>query len=298
MDGDAAGLRRVAFLTLADPTDFVIDDPLAVAPLRALGWEVVPVVWDEPGVDWRAFDRVVIRTPWDYQDRPAQFLRVLEEIAASGTPLDNDLSLVRWNLRKSYLRELAAAGVAVVPTLWRERLGPGDLARLLADLPADEAVVKPVVSANADGAYWLDRRRLGKQAAEVEAYYADRPLLAQPFARAVRTEGEHSLFYFDGAYSHAVTKTPRPGDFRVQEEHGGIIQALDPDPVLRAAGDRLLAALPGTPLQARADFVRANDGNSFWLMELELIEPSLYLRMHPEAPARFARALDARARRC
>ncbi len=287
-------LRRCAFLTLAEPGDYVIDDEHAYEPLRALGWHVEAVPWNRPGMAWESYDLVVIRSPWDYTLDLDGFLAVLAGIERRGVPLENRLPLVRWNLVKTYLRDLAARGVAIVPTVWRDRLGAGELEGLVADVGSDEMVLKPVVGANAEGAFRLDARSLRAIAAEVEAYYAGRPLQAQPFIRAVIDEGEVSLVYFNGELSHAILKTPTAGDFRVQEEHGGIIRAVAADGELHAAGRRILEALGETPLYLRADLVRANGGDGYWLMELELVEPSLYLRMDPEAPARFARALDAR----
>ena len=119
--------------------------------------------------------------------------------------------------------------------------------------------------------------------------------MAQPFLSHVITEGEFSLSYFNGKLSHTILKTPKADDFRVQEEHGGVIRAVEAESELREAGEIALRALDSVPLYARADFVRANHGRGFWLMELELIEPSLYLRMDAEAPERFARALHERA---
>ena len=294
-------MPRCAFLTLSDPTGYVIDDDLARAPLAALGWHVEAVPWSAPDAVWTDFDVVVIRSPWDYQDHADAFLDVLAQIEWAGVPLFNSLDLVRWNLRKTYLRELAARGVPIVPTVWREHLAPGDVAALRAEIGADEIVVKPVVSANADGAFWLARedgseQAAPEQAAACEAYFADRALMAQPFVRSVVEEGEFSLFYFDGAHSHTILKTPKPDDFRVQEEHGGLIQAVHAEPALLAAAAAAMQAIGASPLYARADFVRAPDG-AFWLMELELIEPALYFRMHADAPGHFAAALDARMRK-
>ena len=136
-----------------------------------------------------------------------------------------------------------------------------------------------------------------EQASEIEAYYADRALMAQPFIPAIVDEGEFSLFYFDGAHSHTILKTPKPADFRVQEEHGGWIRAVPAEPALLDAGAVVMRALGefgDTPLYARVDLVRTDAG---WvLMELELIEPSLYFRTTEGAAERFARALVARAR--
>ena len=298
-------VRSCAFLTLADPGDYVIDDEHAYGPLRELGWRVEAVPWNRPDAAWEAFDLVVIRSSWDYTRDLDGFLAVLEEIERRGTRLENRLPLVRWNLYKTYLRDLAARGVATVPTVWRERLGAGELEGVFDEVASDEMVIKPVVGANAEGAYRLDARSVRERAGEVEAYFADRALQAQPLARAVLDEGEYSLFYFNGEHSHTILKTPKSDDFRVQEEHGGVIRAVPGDGALHRAGRQILRALDETSLYLRADFVRPNghgrsprrgaDGE-YWLMELELVEPSLYLRMDPEAPRRFARALDARFR--
>jgi glutathione synthase/RimK-type ligase-like ATP-grasp enzyme len=286
-------MRRCAFLTLDDPSSYVIDDELAVAPLAALGWRVEFVSW-RARVAWEDYDAVVIRSTYDYIQAPDAFLVALEQIERSGTPLFNDAGIVRWNVRKSYLRDLADRGVPVVPTVFRDRLRPGELSGLLQAVGADQAVVKPVVGANADGAWRLDVRTLDEQSAGIEAFYADRALMAQPFVPAVLSEGEFSLFYFNGAHSHTILKTPAAADFRVQEEHGGRIRAVRADTDLLDAGRAALDAVGSVPLYARADLVRTDDGSGFWLMELELIEPSLYLRTDPGAPERFARAIHER----
>ncbi len=285
-------MRHCAFLTMADPAGYFIDDEHAYEPLAALGWRVEAVPWNRPGVAWGDYDLVVIRSTWDYFHDPDAFLAVLAEIERSGVRLENPLELVRWNLRKTYLRDLEARGVPVAPTVWRDRLAPGELLSLLDEVPGEEAVLKPVVGANAEGAFRLDRHSARERASEVENYYSARALMAQPFARYVLDEGEYSLFYFAGEHSHTILKTPRSEDFRVQEEHGGVIRAVDAEDALVAAGRTVLEAVGEAPLYLRADFVRSGEGATFWLMELELIEPSLYLRMDPEAPVRFARAVD------
>jgi glutathione synthase/RimK-type ligase-like ATP-grasp enzyme len=286
-------MPRCAFLTLEDPTGYTIDDELAYPALHAIGWGVDAVPWTR-AADWRAYAAVVIRSTWDYVDQADRFLHVLEEIERTGVPLLNGLELVRWNLRKTYLRDLQRRGVPIVPTVWRDRLQPGELAALFHQMGAAEMVVKPVVGANAAGAFRLDEGSVVERAAEEEAFYADRPLMAQPFVPAVTAEGEFSLFYFNGEHSHTILKTPRPADFRVQEEHGALIRPAVAEDALRAADDAALRAIGDAPLYARADFVRASDGSGFWMMEMELIEPALYFRMDSASPARFAAALQAR----
>ena len=256
------------------------------------GWRIESLPWDAP-VDWARFDLVVIRTTWDYHDRPQEFLDTMAAIARSGALLFNPLSLVRWNLNKLYLQDLYRRGVPIVPTRFADGLvEQAELAAHFETLGARELILKPVISASAFNTFHVTRNQQDTLWPELRAVFNQRPYLAQPFMPHIRSEGEYSLIYFHGRYSHAILKTPAPGDFRVQEEYGGIITAVSPPTGLLLAGGRALAALDETPLYARVDLVR-NDADDFLIMEFELIEPSLYLRMDPAAPARFVDALQA-----
>ncbi len=283
-------MPRCAFLTADGLEGFVTDDDLVIAPLREAGVEVELVPW-RARVDWGRFDAVVIRTTWDYQAAPDEFLTALRAIDRSGARLANDLALVRWNLRKTYLRDLAARGVTIVPTRFESGLRAGELRGRFDELGTRELVIKPVVGANAGDAYRLTPERLEARALELEAVFRDRGFLVQPFIPSVVEEGELSVVFFGGRHSHTILKTPKPGDFRVQEEHGSTVRAVEAGAELLAAADRAMAALDRRPLQGRVDLVRLADGG-FAVMELELIEPALYLRMDPGAPARFAGALE------
>ena len=268
-----------------------MDDDLAIAPLAKRGWTVDTLPWDRAGVDWRSYDLVVLRSTWDYQHHAERFLATLATIEAGGTRLENSLAIVRWNMQKTYLHDLDVQGVPVVPTVWRDRLGAGELVPLFESLQTDQAVIKPVMSGNAQGAWRLDRRRARLHAAEIEAFYAHRALMLQPFERGILAEGEFSLIYFNGALSHSILKVPKRGDFRVQEEHGADILAVTAEPALRAAGEAAMKAIGQRLLYARADLVR--HGDEFRVMELELVEPAIYLRMDPGAPDRFADAITS-----
>jgi glutathione synthase/RimK-type ligase-like ATP-grasp enzyme len=279
-----------AFLTIADMGDYVSDDELAAALLHERGWWVESLPWDQPA-DWSRFDLVVIRTTWDYHDRPQEFLDTLAAIERSGAQLWNPLSLVRWNLDKRYLRDLRRRGVPIVPTRFAGGLhSPAELSAHFAALGAPELILKPLISASAYNTYLLRQEQTADLWPELRAVFGQRPYMAQPFMPNIRSEGEYSLIYFHGRFCHAILKTPAAGDFRVQEEYGGRITAVSPPAALLAAGDRALAALDETPLYARVDLVRG-ETDDFLIMEFELIEPSLYLRMHPAAPARFVDAL-------
>lgn len=279
-------MRRCAFLTMDDLTGFHTYDDLVHGPLRDLGWAVENVSWRATD-DWTRFDLVVIRSTWDYQADPGAFLAALEAIERSSAQLENPLPVVRWNLDKRYLAELEAAAIPIVPTRWRPAGAPLALEGLRDEFGCDELVVKPCVSANADHTF-----RLGPDAdlAPVRAAFRQRDAMVQPFLPGILTDGELSVFHFGGTYSHAVVKVPRAGDFRVQEEHGGRLARAEPEPALLAAADRALAAVPGPLLYARSDFVA--HGGRWLLMELEVIEPSLYFNLDPDAPARFAQTID------
>ncbi len=274
-----------------DPTGFVIDDELAVLPLARRGIKVDTVPWDRPGVDWRQYALVVVRSTWDYPRSSEQFLEVLEQIERQGVRLENGSEIARWNMRKTYLRDLAGKGIDIVPTFWREGLAPGELVPLFEELRSREGVIKPVTGANAHGAWRLDAELARTLAPEIETYFAARPLMMQPFERGIVEEGEFSMIYLNGVHSHSILKTPKSGDFRVQEEHGSAIVLIEPEPALLEAGNAAIAAVGQKLLYARADLVRSDD--TFRVMELELVEPSLYLRIDPGAPDRFADAVTA-----
>jgi hypothetical protein len=277
--------KRCAFLTTANLAGFVTDDVLAEAPLADLGWSVSHVPWQQ-SEDWGRYEAVVLRSTWDYHKHPEEFLQVLETIDRSGARLANPLELVRWNARKTYLRDLEEQGLPVVPTVWDRRPDAG----LFDELDTNEIVVKPVISASAFHTYHLKRDQ--DRSAEMEAAFAGREIMAQPFLRSIVEEGEYSLFFFGGEISHSVLKSPKEEDFRVQEEHGGLIRKTDPPRPLVELGHRLVESLPVPPLYARVDLARLDSG-AYALMELELIEPSLYFRTDPESPGRFARAFEA-----
>jgi len=280
-----------AFLTMENSEDFFVYDQLTYEPLQELGWEVVEVPWTRPTRAWSDFDAVVIRSTWDYQNTPQRFMATLADIEQSGTRLFNPLRVCEWNLNKVYLRELQEQGVPIIPTQWIDYLDEARLADLFSQAgSASCLLVKPTIGANSDGIYVLTPDSKD-QSDRAIAEYASLPSMVQPFLSSIQTTGEYSLFYFGGEYSHTIIKQPKDGDFRVQEEHGGIMRATTPsEPMLQVAAQALNAV--GEPLlYARVDLVLLDDGSPA-VMELELIEPSLYFSYDSESPRRFAKVLD------
>ncbi|NNF40315.1 MAG: hypothetical protein HKN64_02970 [Woeseiaceae bacterium] len=285
-------MKKVAYLTMRDAGDFVTDFHLSVEPMAALGWQVQTVDW-RSAPDWNAFDAVYICTPWDYPEHLQQFLQVLADIDASRALLVNELALVRWTLEKTYLRDVAALGSDIVPSCWYERIESADIAECFARFDTDKLVIKPTVGANAKDTFVLSRPVADDRRQALLRIFAGRAFFVQPFIESIQTTGEYSLFFFNGEYSHAIQKIPRAGDFRVQEEHGAAIRAVAPPLALRAAAATLFARIQPLPTYGRGDWVRGADGR-YLLMELELIEPSLYLRTDSGAATRFARAFNER----
>jgi len=282
--------KTVAFLVMDDMGEFVTDFDLSIAPLAELGWHVETVPWRSKP-DWSRFDAVYICTPWDYPQYADEFQRVLDAIDASDAVLCNALSTVHWNLDKSYLRDVEARGDRIVPTTWYTHFSRDDVAGFFADHGTSTVVLKPNVGGNAVDTFVLSDPTPDETLATLEGLFDNRHFLVQPYIESITTEGEYSLFYMNGRYSHAIGKVPAAGDFRVQEEHGADIRPIEPPVGLFEVAERVFSHIEPLPAYGRGDWVRGPDGE-FLLMELELVEPSLYLRTDTGAPARFARAFN------
>jgi len=275
--------------------DFEVNDHLIEPHLNDLGWQATMVSWRDQSVNWNDYQAVIIRSPWDYQDDADGFLHVLKQIESSSAHLENSLAIVEWNIDKVYLQTLEKQQVQLVPTLWREHFDAEDLAGYFSYFKQKQIVIKPRISANADNTFWLTVENYQEKIAALNEAFATRSFMVQPFMENIVAEGEYSLFYFNGQYSHAIIKTPKNNDFRVQEEHGGQLKAIEPEASLVEYAQATMAALAKIhqiPLYARVDFVRHQQG--FALMEAELIEPSLYFNMDNKSAQRFAQAFAER----
>jgi glutathione synthase/RimK-type ligase-like ATP-grasp enzyme len=270
------------------------DDRLLVDALAAAGVRAEPAIWNDAAHDWRRYSAVVIRSTWDYHLMPDQFLAWLAMLEAIGVQVFNAPELVRWNSEKRYLRDLAARGIATVPTRWVERGEKTSLAQIIGETGWSEVVVKPSVSASAHQTWRMSLDDANAGETQFKSMVANGRVLVQPFLAAIQDEGEWSLLFYDGVYSHAVLKRPGENDFRVQREHGGSADARVPSAHVIGEAHRVLEAVDIPPLYARVDGCVV-DGE-FVLMELEMIEPDLFLRAHPEAPSRLAKALLMRCR--
>jgi glutathione synthase/RimK-type ligase-like ATP-grasp enzyme len=280
--------RIVGFVTTSAEPNITADDALVVPELARLGWNVRALGWDasapEPDVD-----AVVFRSAWNYHLKPDAFSAWLDALEARRTPCGNPVPVARWNVAKTYLAELAAAGARIPKTAWLERGATLSLAEALRAHDFERAVVKPVISMSAYETWRTDAASAPGQEPRFERLLARGAVMLQEYLPEVETGGELSFMFFDRQFSHAVLKLPRAGDFRVQNDWGGTRHAADPPAALVDQAAAVLAPVPGPLPYARVDGVVV--GDALVLMELELIDPVLFLGWNPHAPRRFAEAL-------
>jgi glutathione synthase/RimK-type ligase-like ATP-grasp enzyme len=262
------------------------DDALLVDALADRGIRAIPAVWNDPALDWAAFDAVLLRSTWDYFLQPAEFLAWIAHLESLGVPLWNPPDVVRWNADKTYLRDLAAAGVPIPATEWIPAGAAPDLASLIAARGWSEAVIKPAISAGAFQTHRIPR----EQAAEFQPKFAGileaSGVLVQEFLPEISTGGEWSFLFFGGQHSHTILKRPPAGDYRVQVHHGGSWAVADAPASLLEQARCIMAHMDGKVLYGRVDTVAVN--GTLVLVELELIEPYLFLEDAPGAAGRFA----------
>jgi glutathione synthase/RimK-type ligase-like ATP-grasp enzyme len=275
-------MQKIALLTCKENNQ-VSDDSLLIDALHKSGrYKVENIPWDEER-DWSIFEKVIIRTTWDYTQRIGEFLAKMKLID-SQTCLINGLNIVKWNHHKGYLKELEDKDVLIVPTLF---FTFPQKVQIPLGWKEDKFIIKPCISASSYNTFVVSRKELEDESYRKNLFNTD--WMLQPFIEEI-LNGEISLHYFNSHFSHGIIKVPKAGDFRVQEEYGGNIIPYTPSEYLLTKAKKILSHINEPMLFARIDVVPMN--NDFALMELELIEPSLYFRTDPGSTARFIEALD------
>ncbi len=289
---------RLALATCRDLPKWEVDDRPLVAALAERGATVAEPAWDDPAADWGSFAGCLIRTTWDYMERRDEYVAWAERVERT-TPLFNAARVVRWNTHKGYLRELERLGVDIIPTIWLEPGEPPAIAARLAERGWQHGFLKPTIGATARETLRFDADADGLAAAQAHAerVLAREGLMLQPYLDRVERDGEVSAIFLGGELSHGVRKVPVDGDYRVQDDFGArdfpySFSGAERDTAAAtlAAAETALALPSGGLLYARADFLRGPAGELL-LTELELVEPSLFFRHSPAAPARLAEAL-------
>jgi glutathione synthase/RimK-type ligase-like ATP-grasp enzyme len=271
---------RIGLATAAEFPSLSDDDQLVLESLQAHGFDSQPVIWSDESVSWDNYDFIVVRSCWDYHRRLDAFRSWIETLETHGVALCNPPDLLRWNLDKSYLTDLGNSGVPTVPTVRIEQSSPQTLESILQNNEWEEAVVKPTVAATA---YRTSRVSLETATTDqqlLEEVLAHSDALVQPFIPEIQTEGEWSLIYLDGQFSHSVKKYPQSGDYRVQAEFGGRVVSETAPQSFIDIGHHALEQLDQRPLYARVDGVETE--TCIRVMEMELVDPELFFR-HSEA---------------
>lgn len=264
------GYQKVERLSQGVAND---EDTELIDFLRGKGLDVVPTIWNDETVDWSKFDVAIIKSPWDYHNHLNEFLGWLDTLEKLGVKVLNPVEVIKWNSDKHYLKDIADKGLSVIPSEYLEKNSTFNN-HFFEYFSAEKLVVKPCVSAGAQNTITVSRDNLEERSKEIEQLLKDQDYMVQPFVKEIE-HGEWSFLFFNGKYSHCSLKTPKKGDFRVQHYHGGSISYPVPDSLHIEQAGSYLKSLSQSTLYARVDGVLIND--SFHLMELELIEPYLFL---------------------
>jgi glutathione synthase/RimK-type ligase-like ATP-grasp enzyme len=286
-------IQKIALVTCQSLGDYTanadVEDERLYRFLAEKGHEISFQVWDDTTVDWTAFDAIIIKSPWDYFDKITAFYSWLDKLEALGCRVFNPVQTLRWNADKRYFKDMQAGGVTVVPTVWLEQGEHFDADAVFAAIGADKIIVKPRVSGGAKNTFALSREEATDRTAQLDALLQEEPFLAQPFLEEIKTKGEWSFIFFGGKYSHTVLKTAKSGDFRVQHFFGGSIHTPEPPAAMLQTATNIVEKFASDCLYARVDGVELN--GELVLMELELIEPFLFLSTSDHALERYYEAL-------
>jgi glutathione synthase/RimK-type ligase-like ATP-grasp enzyme len=247
--------------------------------LRGKGLDVHRENWDDENVDWKSYQCIILKSPWDYVFKTQLFYQWLDKIKKLGILLLNSADVVKWNSDKHYLQDIADAGLKVIPTTFLER------GTVFQYSGGDELIVKPCISGSSKNTFKIS----GEVDPVINELLQQEAMMVQPFMPEVNEEGEWSLLFFGGKFSHALLKTPAKNDFRSQPQFGGFVQVKEPAPEILAAASEYVAQFAKDCLYARVDGLIIN--GEFYLMELELIDPVLFLSTHEGGYENYYRAL-------
>ena len=278
--------------TGAYDTNTVDEDALLSNLLEELGLSHELLAWSDPDVDWSRFTHVLIKSTWDYFDYYPEFLAWLDQLEALETSVLNPVATLRWNSSKNYLLELKAKGYPCVAGQILPKGSTTTLEALHNALGFETLVVKPLVSGGAKNTLKVTRGAGKDLEDKIASLLQEEDFLVQPYIPEIVAVGEYSLIFFNGVFSHAVLKSPAADDFRVQHYYGGTIQEITPDSKMLGSAQALVASFSKDSLYARVDGVVIE--GVFHLMELELIEPYLFLGLSEKAIPNYKSALSKR----
>lgn len=256
------------------------------------GLETKVVVWDDITVDWNAFDLVIIRSTWDYFSQLPRFLDWLNKLETMGVQVLNPVKSIRENIHKFYLRELEERGFSILETEFLEANSAVNLHALMSSHQWEEVILKPAISALAHNTFRIGNGDIKEGQGKLDTLLTEGDVLVQAFCHEILKTGEWSMVFLGGEYSHSVLKCPKKGDFRSQQYYGGKLSFASPPDVAIEMAQKLVSDAYSHLLYVRVDGVEVN--GQFYIMEVELIEPRLYLEAEPGLMEKFADLIVAR----
>ena len=266
------------------------EEQLLKAALEKQGLSVEITYWDNPTYNWSATKAVIFRTIWDYFERFDEFWKWLQELNTK-TKLINSFDLIKWNIDKHYLKDLCNWGIETVPTYFADKGCNIKLHEIAKTNQWKDLVIKPAISASAFKTYKILANEIQANEKLFNSLVQERDMLVQPYFQTITESGEASLMVFDGKYTHAILKKAQPGDFRVQDDFGGTVHNYMPTKAEINFAEKVFEACETKPIYGRVDIVWDNDKN-FYLSELEIIEPELWIRNYPKCAEIIAEAVD------
>ncbi|MEL6255581.1 MAG: hypothetical protein AAFR87_26490 [Bacteroidota bacterium] len=281
-------MKSIAFLTSSNFPEFSPSDKLVADYLRKEGYKVEIVLWDDPKLKLDNYNLFVVRSVWDYHKRYEEWMAFLDKLEEYDCQILNPVSVLRWNSNKRYLKEVLSHTNQVPLKI----LGKGyhlDLANFMLQEKWEKAVIKPLISASGYKTWTCTKAEAVERQADLDALLRERDLILQEFAPEVVEDGEWSLVFFNKVFSHAVLKRAKKGDFRVQSDYGGTVELLEAHPKAIEQAQEILDGIEAAICYARVDGIMRKD--EFYLMELELVEPELFVAQYPNSEKRFGDAI-------
>ena len=285
---------KIAYVCYETQEKYVIEtmedeESLLLAFLSNKGLNIERVIWTDAAVRWEAYDLLLIKAPWDYHEKITQFYQWLNRVAALNIPMLNPQHIIKWNSDKHYLKEMIDAGFSVIPSAIIENGAPARLAPFFQQFNTGQLIIKPCISAGAKETFTVTPGNMQEVQQRLTGLLEKEAFIVQPFVKEIETEGEWSFIFFNGQFSHCVVKRPRSGDFRVQPMYGGTTHTTIPNPLHVQEAAAFVQHFAKGCLYARVDGVMIN--GVFTLMELELIEPYLFLGDVPNGYEAYYNAL-------
>ena len=266
------------------------EDDKLINFLKEKGLNIEKVIWNDQQVNWEDYSLAILKSPWDYFDLIEDFYNWLDHLEAKNVKLLNPIEVVRWNANKQYLQEIEAAGLKITPSFFIQNKESVNLEHFFEKFNTNKLIVKPCVSGGAKNTFKVTADNVNEVNQKLNLLIQDEDFIIQPFLPEILESGEWSFIFFNGVYSHSLIKQAKSGDFRVQPAHGGSVHPQKPSEELIATAQQYVTLFAKNCLYARVDgtFVKGE----FLLMELELIEPFLFLNTEPENYERYYKGLQ------